>query len=207
MIPRAARTTLRLETTLLSSRQSLPRPARLYSTPSKRAQSLASATATVPQPEYPGFVSQSSPPNSTEPRSGFGHELEGFLQRRIPYTILPTPLPSDQTSDTNELWYSSGATQDLLGVMDACLHNLYDVPRAMSIFERMREKKRNPALETHIYNAFLEAYIDMAGSQGMDDRHYWIQNAWELYGALESGREKHEPNARTYAIMLIAWLR
>jgi DNA-directed RNA polymerase len=90
--------------------------------------------------------------------------------------------------------------------MDACLHGLYDVPRAKTIFERMREKIGNPALEIKVYNAFLEAYIDMAGSHEKD-RVYWIENAWELYDILESGREKHEPNASTYAIMLIAWHR
>ena len=92
--------------------------------------------------------------------------------------------------------------------MDACLHNLYDVPRAKSIFERMRERVGNPALETRVYNAFLEAYVNMAGSQqGSSQRHYWVESAWELFDALESGREKHEPNASTYAIMLIAWNR
>jgi DNA-directed RNA polymerase len=211
MIPRAAHrleATLRLETTLLSSRQNLPRPARLYSTPSKRALATAVATAQIPRTEYPGYFPQPPPENSAEPRNGsLGHQLEGFLHRRLPYTIIPTPLPSDQSSDANSIWFTDSATQDLLGVMDACLHNLYDVRRARSIFERMREKIGNPALETRIYNAFLEAYIDMAASIENSGRRYWVKSAWELYDILESGSENHEPNDKTYAIMLLAWHR
>ena len=211
MIPRATHrleATLRLETTLLSSRQSLPRPARLYSTPSKRALAPAFATAQSPRPDYPGFLSQPLPSHSLEPHNGsFGKELQGFFHRQIPYTIIPAPLPSDRSSDTNTIWFTDSATQDLLGVMDACLHNLYDLPRAKSIFERMREKIGNPVLETRIYNAFLEAYIDMAALNAQSRRRYWLESAWDLYDVLESGSEKHEPNSRTYAIMLLAWHR
>ncbi|KAF8890703.1 hypothetical protein BD779DRAFT_1426355, partial [Infundibulicybe gibba] len=137
MIPRAAR---RLETTLLLSRQNLPRPARLYSTPSGRVNSPAFATAQVPRPDFPAFLSQPTTEKTGEGRTvPFSHELEGFLQRRTSYTILPTPLPSDRTSEINDYWYTDSPTQDLLAVMDACLHNLYDVPRAKSIFERLRD--------------------------------------------------------------------
>lgn len=213
MIPRAAHrlenalrldSTLRLEATSLLSRQNLPRPARLFST-SKRPHAQA-ATSQIPRPEFPGAFAQTLPENSSETRHGLAKDLEGFLNRGVPYTILPAPLPSDRSSDANSVWFTDSATQDLLGVMDACLHGLYDVPRAKTIFERMREKLGNPALEIKVYNAFLEAYIDMAGSHEKD-RVYWIENAWELYDILESGREKHEPNASTYAIMLIAWHR
>ena len=211
MIPRAAHrleASLRLETTLLSSRQSLPRPARLYSTPSKRALAPAFATAQSPRSDHSGFLSQPLPGHSGELRNGsLGKELESFFHRQIPYTIIPAPLPSDRSSDANGIWFTDSATQDLLGVMDACLHNLYDVPRAKSIFERMREKTGNPVLETRIYNAFLEAYINMAASRDNPQRHYWLENAWDLFDVLESGSEKHEPNPRTYAIMLLAWHR
>ncbi|KAF9463341.1 hypothetical protein BDZ94DRAFT_1148095, partial [Collybia nuda] len=136
MIPRAAQ---RLETTLLSSRQSLPRPFRLYSTPSKRV-NAALATAQVHRQDYPNFLQTPTPETPLEVRNDtLGNELEGFLKRRIPYTILPTPLPSGRSSDINDLWYTDSPTQDLLAVMDACLHNMYDVPRAKNIFDRMRE--------------------------------------------------------------------
>ncbi|TFK37583.1 hypothetical protein BDQ12DRAFT_591021, partial [Crucibulum laeve] len=139
MISRAAR---RFETTLLSSRQSLPRPARLYSTPSKKRDAPALATAQVPRPDYPAFLTPSSSEQYGQQQqkspAGFYNELESFLNRPMPYTIIPTPLPHDRTSEQHEHWYADTVTQDLAAVMDACLHNLYDVPRAMGIFERLR---------------------------------------------------------------------
>lgn len=200
MIPRAAH---RLETTLLSSRQGLPRPARLYSTPSHRANAPALATAQIPRPDYPAFLS----PTDGRSQNAFVTDLEGFLKRRAPYTILPTPLPSDRASEENSLWYTDSQTQDLLAVTEACLHNLYDVPRAKSIFDRLRNKPGNPNLTTHVYNAFLEAYINTATTRDIDDREFWIENASELYLSMESGEEQAVPNAGTYALMLIAWHR
>lgn len=204
MIPRAAQ---RLETTLLSSRQSLPRPSRLYSTPSKRV-NAALATAQAQRQDFPDFPQHLTPETPLEARNGtLGNELEGFLKRRAPYTILPTPLPSDRSSDINNFWYTDSPTQDLLAVMDACLHNMYDVPRAKTIFDRMREKVGNPALETRVYNAFLEAYLNLATTKEAGNKEYWVENAWDLYAAMESGKEKIEPNANTYASMLLFWHR
>ena len=194
MIPRTVR---RLETTLLSSRQSLPRPARLYSTPTKRANAPALATASLPYhpSEFP-----------LEPRRiPLGDELSSFLKRNAPYTILPTPLPTDSSSELNDYWYTDSATQDLIAVMDACLHNLYDVPRAKTIFESLRQKPGNPLLSTRVYNAFLEAYINMAAGRQL--KRVWLEFAWELYHVMESGTEQFVPNASTYALMLLAYHR
>ena len=194
MLPRTVR---RLETTLLSSRQSLPRPARLYSTPTKRANAPALATASLPY--YPSEL-------PLEPRRvPLGDELSSFLKRNTPYTILPTPLPNDSSSELNDYWYSDSVTRDLVAVMDACLHNLYDVPRAKTIFESLRQKSGNPILSTRVYNAFLEAYINMA--TGREPRRIWLEFAWELYHAMESGTEQFVPNASTYALMLLAYHR
>ena len=134
-------------------------------------------------------------------------DLGDFLRRGLPRTMLPTPRPSDSRSNSNSYWLIDSPTQDLLAVMDACLHNLYDVPRAKGIFERMRQKTGNPALETRIYNAFLEAYLGMASSPQRTDQKYWIENLWSLYDAMESGRESITPSASTYALMLLAWHR
>ncbi|KAG5651535.1 hypothetical protein H0H81_008297 [Sphagnurus paluster] len=203
MIPRAVS---RLETTLLSSRQSLPRPARLYSTPSKIASAPALATAQVSQPHYPSFLNQPQADSPLEPRKvTLENELASFLQRSAPYTILPTPLPSDRSSPLHEAFYPDSGTQDLLSVMDACLHNLYDVSRAKDIFERLRSKVGNPALSTRVYNAFLEAYLSIATTRG--PKELFLEYLWELYDVLESGREKFSPDATTYAIMLTAYHR
>ncbi|TFK67999.1 DNA/RNA polymerase [Pluteus cervinus] len=210
MIPRAAN---RLETTLLLSRKSLPRPARLYSTPSKRANAPAFATAQVPRPDFLPYLSQQAQTQRPSPRwdnvppSEFAKQLESFLNRATPYTILPPPLPTDRSSEVNDFWYTDSTTQDHLAVMDACLHNLYDVPRAQSIFERLREKVGNPVLSTTVYNAFLEAYLKMAATKESTARAFWVGLAWDLYEVMESGKEKVFPNAGTYATMLLAWHR
>ncbi|KAH0833941.1 DNA/RNA polymerase [Lanmaoa asiatica] len=208
MIPR--NTASRLETTLVSyTRQRLPRPARLYSTPSKKTNAPATAFAQlqVPHPDTFGFTTQKDP--LTQEGISFVNDMRGFLHRRIPYTILPTPLP-DRSNPTalSTYFFPDSPTQDQLAVMDACLHNLYDVPRAKQIFERLR--KSVPAeslLETRIYNSFLEAYIEMASIKEPNDRALWVEEAWLLYEAMENGSENIHPTAQTYAIMLLARLR
>ncbi|KAG6906515.1 hypothetical protein DXG01_013542 [Tephrocybe rancida] len=203
MLPRTAR---RLETALLLSRQSLPRPARLYSTPSKIANAPALATAHVAESDYPSFMTQPKHEPALQARKlDLSTELTHFLQRPTPYTILPSPLPSDRSSATHDIFYTDSNTQDLLSVMDACLHNLYDVPRARSIFDRLRERPGNPVLSVPIYNAFLEAYVNMAGSKG--PAYVFIDYACELYRVLEKESEYFSPDSSSYAIMLLAYHR
>ncbi|KAH7882209.1 hypothetical protein F5I97DRAFT_1777213, partial [Phlebopus sp. FC_14] len=140
MIPRTS--AHRLETTLVSySRQRLPRPARLYSTPSKKANAPASAFAQVqvPHSDYPPYIPTSREPLIEGGNASFVNDMQGFLKRRVPYTILPTPLPGNQVPTAlNTFYFMDSPTQDQLAVMDACLHNLYDVPRAKQVFERLR---------------------------------------------------------------------
>ncbi|EIW76844.1 DNA/RNA polymerase [Coniophora puteana RWD-64-598 SS2] len=98
-------------------------------------------------------------------------------------------------------------TQDQLSVMDACLHNLYDVPRAKQVFEDLRQSKGGePLLEPRIYNSFLEAYLELAG-RDPDERHQWLEEAWSLFGVMQSREESVQPTASTYATMLLAWVR
>ncbi|KAG6905257.1 hypothetical protein DXG01_003843 [Tephrocybe rancida] len=44
---------------------------------------------------------------------------------------------------------------------------LYNIPRACSIFDHLCERPGNPVLSVPLYNAFLEAYVNMAGSKGL----------------------------------------
>lgn len=206
MIPLTRRSAARrLETTLVScSRQALPRPARLYSTPSKRANGPALATP-APSEEYPPFMPAAG---SSQERTAAQVEMEGFLRRRTPYTILPTPLPDDQSSALNDFYFTDSPTQDQLSVMDACLHGLYDVPRAKHIFERLLDSGKGEALlDARVYNSLLAAYLDMASSKETRDGSAWLEEAWALYDAMESERDKVRPTANTYALMLLAWLR
>ncbi|KAJ7682848.1 hypothetical protein B0H17DRAFT_1181809 [Mycena rosella] len=120
--------------------------------------------------------------------------LQAFLRRDSLYTILPTPLPQDYSSQINDYWFTDSTTQELLSVIDACLHDLYDVPRAKGIFDRLRTKS-SAALDNHVVNAMLEGYLNMASRSEPD---YWMEAVWELFDATTA------PTLHTYALMLLA---
>jgi len=205
MIPLRRTTTKSLETTLLSySRQALPRPARLYSTPSTARCNAHLAQSLSAQPELPPYMSRPKGRNGvTVPE-----DMHDFLKRNTPYTVLPTPLPTDQNSHLNDIYFTDSPTQDLLAVIDACLHNLYDVPRAKQIFQGLRGgSKAEAVLDTRIYNSLLEAFITMAVSKDPGNRLIWLEDAWTLFDSMETGTEVAAPNATTYALMLAVWLR
>ena len=205
MIPLRRSTTKSLETTLLScSRQALPRPARLYSTPSTARHNAYLAQSLPAPPELPPYISKLNA--RTDPT--VPEDMHSFLKRRAPYTILPTPLPIDHNSHLNDVYFTDSPTQDLLAVIDACLHNLYDVPRAKQIFERLRNgPKAEAVLNPRVYNSLLEAYIAMASSKGSGNRLAWLEEALVIFESMEAGTETAVPNATTYALMFAAWLR
>ena len=135
-------------------------------------------------------------------------DMHNFLKHSASYTILPTPLPTDQTSDLNDLYFTDSPTQDLLAVINACLHNLYDIPRAKQIFERLRKTSKAEALlSSGLYNSLLEAFIAMATTKGADHRLAWLEDVCALFDSMEAGTEVAAPNATTYALMLAVWLR
>jgi DNA-directed RNA polymerase, mitochondrial len=209
MIPiatRAARN--KTESTLLSwSRQCLPRPARLYSTPTSRANAPAvdaispSLPDTYPAflPAHPKFANSSGDDPSTS-------DMHTFLRSRTPYTILPTPLPGDKHSELNALYYPNSRTRDLIAVMDACLHDGYDVPRAKGIFDDLRSKRAEQILHPRLYTAFVEAYLDMALKEP-EKKSMWVEDAWLLLDSLFSGQESVAVTTGSYALALLAWLR
>ena len=206
MIPLRRSTKKSLETTLLScSRQALPRPARLYSTPSTARRNAHLAQSLPPQPELPPYMSK-----STGQADAIGPEdMHSFLRRNTPYTLLPTPLPTDQHSSyLNDLYFTDSTTQDSLAVIDACIHNHYDIPRAKQVFETLRKSlKAEVVLDIRLYNSLLEAFIVMAAMKDQDNRLVWLEDAWTLFDSMETGMEAVVPNATTYAIMLSAWLK
>ena len=91
-------------------------------------------------------------------------------------------------------------------MIDACLHNLHDVRRATELFNRLRSQVGTTALETQLYNAFLEAYLLMSKKEDHKKQH-WVDEAWLLYEVMESGKEEVLPNSKTYSILLAAWHR
>ncbi|EIW56832.1 uncharacterized protein TRAVEDRAFT_127839, partial [Trametes versicolor FP-101664 SS1] len=131
MIPLTRRNAARGASLVSYTRQSLPRPARLYSTPTKRLDAEAVPSPAGLSMEYPPFMPSSS--------SSIHNDMHGFLRRPAQYTILPTPLPADAADETHQHLFTDSPTQDRIAVMDACLHDLHDVPRAKEIFELLRE--------------------------------------------------------------------
>ena len=135
-------------------------------------------------------------------------DMQTFLKRNTSYTLLPTPLPSNQSSYLNDLHFTDSPTQDSLAVIDACIHNLYDIPRAKQIFETLRKSpKAEVVLNIPLYNSLLEAFISMAAINDPSNRLVWLEDAWTLFDSMETGMETVVPNATTYAIMLRAWLK
>jgi len=212
MIPlstRAARK--KTETTLLSySRQRLPRPARLYSTPTKRASAPAfdtitpSLSDTYPAflPAHPKFVESTGSIQGDSSTS----DMHTYLRTRTPYTILPPPLPQDKHSGLNDYYYIDSPTRDIIAVMDACLHNGYDVPRAKAIFDDLRSKRAEQILHPRLYTAFVQAYLDMAIKEP-EKRSLWVEDVWILLDSLFSGHEKVAVTTGAYALALVTWLR
>jgi DNA-directed RNA polymerase len=212
MIPLSTRVARKkTESALLSySRQRLPRPARLYSSPSKRASAQAFDTVASSIPDsYPAFLpahpklADATENDTDNPNTG---DMHTFLRSRTPYTILPPPLPHDKDSDLNDLLYIDSPTQYLIATMDACLHNGYDVPRAKNIFDNLRVKGAEQILHPRLYTSFVEAYLDMAIREPVN-KLLWVEDAWTLLDSLFSGFEKVSVTSGAYALALIAWLR
>jgi DNA-directed RNA polymerase len=209
MITRSAR---KLETTLVSySRQRLPRPAR-YSTPTKRAQAPALAQAPAPLPDYPAYMPP--PPAPSGPLSPMGAEslaaMESFLKRAPSYTVLPTPEPDAPLAggQVGGLLFTDTNTQDRLAFIDACLHNLQDVPRAKHVFDTFRaERPGDSLLSTRLYNQILAAYVRMAEEREPEHRALWVEQLWTLFHSMSNNTEKIRPDPGTFAIMLIAWIK
>jgi DNA-directed RNA polymerase len=94
----------------------------------------------------------------------------------------------------------------MIAVMDACLHNCYDVPRAKEIFDGLRAKRSEQILHPRLYTAFVEAYLNMALKEP-EKKALWVEDAWLLLDSLFNGQEKVAVTSGAYALALIAWLR
>lgn len=159
------------------------------------------------QQQSQNATSPASDPFSNELNAKYS-EMQGFLRGRTAYTILPTPLPDDQTSEFSSFVFTDTPTQDSVSVIDACLHNLYDVPRAKGIFDRLRASRRgDPILSERLYNSILAAYLEMASTRDKLRRNHWVEDACALYESMEAGHDGVAPTQGTYALMLLIWHR
>ena len=49
------------------------------------------------------------------------------------YLVVPVPLPHDRSSASNDMYFADSYTLDQIAIIDACLHNGYNVAREHSI--------------------------------------------------------------------------
>ncbi|KAF9522502.1 hypothetical protein CPB83DRAFT_911296 [Crepidotus variabilis] len=246
MIPRTGR---RLQS---STCQFLnPTKRRCYSTPSKKANAAASvsASASLSHDLGMGFPPFGLAQGEVAARGGaqaspspFEEHLTTILARPTPLTFIPPPVQGKVTSSlgtskaidpgmksyeaaaiASATWYTDSKTIDMSGIIDACLHNLYDVQRANDVFKRLRtqlvtlpvaapsstdmDSRSQPPpsiITASLYNSFIHAYVGMAQKDEFQ-REYWLEQAYSLYDVLETGAEGVESNAQTYAVMMSLW--
>ena len=170
---------------------------RTYSTPTKRVNASAEATMTAPMtsPLPPPFVYKTPREKDVFPLS------TSTLTAPRPLTILPGPLPDDPFAQRNQAIYPSPPITRSLAIIDACVYNLHDVPRAKRLFEELVEAAKHLSateypLDVMLFNTMLRAYADMA-VKGRPEG--WLPDVWNLYETMLDG--PIQPNATTYAII------
>lgn len=243
MIPRTGR---RLQAT--TCRFLKPTRCSGYSTPSKTVNAAATMTASASvaqdvgiafSPFGLGSASTGVAQGSAQPvQAPFEERLSNFLANPTPLTVVPQPVqPSprkvwkeqqehltsfDAAAATSANWFTESKTIDMAGIIEACLHNLYDVARAQDVFKRLRAQLASATtasssssrdvlrgappsvLNVDMYNSFLEAFVGMAEKDEFQ-REYWIDQVWTLYNIMEQGTEGVVPNAQTYALIMSLW--
>ncbi|KAG8691426.1 DNA-directed RNA polymerase [Ceratobasidium sp. 423] len=119
------------------------------------------------------------------------------LQRQ-PLTLLPTPLPEDLPQ--NEHYFPTSKKQQSLAVIAACLRDLYDVPRAEEVFNRLRDEAQTGAsvMTIDTYNALLLAYAQLQAEGTLlpePVRAEWAEKLWDLWQVLVSEKDRVALNA------------
>ncbi|CAE6461591.1 unnamed protein product [Rhizoctonia solani] len=130
--------------------------------------------------------------------------------QRQPLTLLPTPLPEDLPQ--NEQYFPSSKKQQSLAVIAACLRDLYDVPRAEEIFNRLRGEAETGAsvMTIDTYNALLLAYAQLQAEGtplAEQVRAQWAEKLWNLWQVLVSESDRVALNETSMAIAFLAHVR
>lgn len=126
-------------------------------------------------------------------------------------TVLPTPLPvSEQGAAEHQHHFPDSSVMAHVAIIDACLTDFYDVPRAESIFAELRRDRRAANfMDVRVFNRFLHAYFSLAENPSTSPREVekYRMRAWELYKSMVANMENVVPNPHTSALMLRGILR
>jgi len=139
--------------------------------------------------------------------------LNTFKDLRGPefLTILPTPLPvGEQGAAEHQRYFPDSSFVALVAIVDACLSNFHDIPRAQSLFAELRDdRKAVNFMDVRVFNRFLHAYFTLAENPntGYKDAEKHRIQAWGLYKSMVENKERVEPNPHTSALMLRGLLR
>lgn len=170
---------------------------------SRRYSAIAAAKASaVPHFETKPHVQPAQPLQLTRKRMD-------DIQHQ-PLTLLPTPLPDDMPQ--NEAYFPTSRKQQTLAVIAACLRDLYDVPRAEELFERLRFEAKQGAsvLSIDTYNALLLAFAQLQAENttlAVRVQRIWSGKLWELWGVLENEVDRVVLNETSMAIAFLAHVR
>ena len=139
--------------------------------------------------------------------------LNSFKELRGPefLTVLPTPLPvGEQGAAEHQRYFPDSSAMALVAMVDACLTNFHDIPRAQLLFADLRrDRKATSSLDVRVFNRFLHAYFTLAEdpNTSIEPAQNYRMHAWELYKSMVENKETAEPNSHTSALMLRGLLR
>lgn len=127
------------------------------------------------------------------------------------FTVLPTPLPvGEQGAVEHQRYFPDSSVMARVAIIDACLADFYDIPRAQSLFaELRRDRKATKFMDVRIFNRFIHTYFLLAEDTKTSPREtekYRVR-AWELYKSMVANEEQVVPNPHTSALMLRGLLR
>ncbi|KAH7334818.1 hypothetical protein B0J17DRAFT_770366 [Rhizoctonia solani] len=132
--------------------------------------------------------------------------------RHVPQPVQPLQYKQINHLPQNEHYFPSSKKQQSLAVIAACLRDLYDVPRAEEIFNRLREEALTGAsvMTIDTYNALLLAYAQLQAEGtplAEPVRAQWAEKLWNLWQVLVSETDRVTLNATSMAIAFLAHVR
>lgn len=180
---------------------------------------LRSASApldySLPGPSRRTYVASSSPVRSPvvavqrqkNVNSSSSSVAQTVFSRTAPMVVLPTPLPSDESSAQDSSYFPRSGYVETLNIIDACMFRGHDMPRARTLFDGLRRAAANDAegigkVDVAVYNQFIVTYFDLATTRDeSDNREALVASAWEIWENLAN--DGVEPDYATYASLLL----